>query len=570
MMNFGQSRMFSPMMGLNGPVRDPHWQRLNSEWNAREDYAGRHDDELMDIWGGMLPGYFKRMFPRATADVMLNFIKLAWTDISGTLSDTPILEAQSAGDSQRHKASATKREQIGYGYIEGGIPAGERLLFGLAHQLVGLGRQALIVRPNMETGRPQILAVDVRAVRPHFRQTGLGVPSIVESLLIRHEMTIPEAGYHGVLDVRRYSSAPNMPYAGRRVVAYEFVDDTWWGIAGEGGVVYARHGAGECAGWYGMTQPGNDKIPTPMFRDQIGLQAAISQMVHGKVMNIQQNINPMLWTDSDVDELVLGAGVVSKVDKGSQIGRLDPPQTVQVDRDIAYMGEQLGILNRMPEGHQGQPDGKGAYVSGKTLDTVSAAVRQTLKELFLVQSETLSNAIRIAAKMDVANWPHLTKPISPTADGNYRKATYMPARDIGDYPHIGVRLDGMRGYQPFLESMQGVAAGVETKRDAIGKRPGITDPDRVIREVAMEQLEGAGIGTFLAQAQAGTVDLAMLHAVYQRMAKGLSFFKAVEETKGEMERQANAASAEQAQVGALTAPQAPTPNLPGIPAGIFS
>ena len=159
--------------------------------------------------------------------------------------------------------------------------------------------------------------------------------------------------------------------------------------------------------------------------------------------------------------------------------------------------------------------------------------------------------------MDEKLWPDVEKHISTNVKGRKYRDIYVPSKDIGG--HYDVNVDygfGLGGYQGFLQNLQANQAKVRSRKAAIEAMPGVSDVEREIRQIQIEDLADAQMANLQSQAAAGQLDMLFMAKLQKAVAKG----KPLNETllKLAQEAQEQAAAAQQTEgISPVTSQAAP-------------
>ncbi|KKL23821.1 hypothetical protein LCGC14_2421530, partial [marine sediment metagenome] len=255
-----------------------------------------------------------------------------------------------------------------------------------------------------------------------------------------------------------------------------------------------------------------------------------------------------------------------------KIGQLAPPATLQVDRDLSTLERYQRILNRNPEVRQGEVDGKGAYVGAKTLDSLNDSVDNSVARFWDAMQSGYEDLVAIGLEMDEALYGKVEKTISVTIKGQRNVETYTASKDIAGRRSVRVAYGfGVGGsYQSFLENVQAWQAELKPKRMAIESMPGGNDAARIMRELDLDKIDNIAMEGFLAQAQAGAIDMVLWAKFRTKMEEdGLSWHEAAIEYEEAFVTQAQQAVQEPVPETGLTQPpvqtEAPPEQLPGVP-----
>jgi len=568
------------------------FDKLSSMWLERADWNDDEIDTMVGLWEGEIPGEFKSRFPNAEVGTLVNMVRLAWSDLATTAGRIPDLKSIPYNETKNEMVRTAKHEMIGYSYLREAEPSGKIFMWLLLWWLIGAGRAVALVRPNFKDKKPSLTLRDPRTCRPTFARTSSGMPVELDSLLFRREISREEARNLGL--VVHKASTQGAPIGGpttgmssatsstkdetKTVVVHEYIDKKWWMLASEGSMVSSEHGLGEVPGWFFKSHGGDRKGGISLFKDQISLMMAVSLLVSYKISAADRSLNPIYWAKGLESSLKIGPAVINKLADDGEIGRLDPPNQLQVDRDIEMLTQFQRVLNRNPETRQGEIANKGSYVSAKTVEQLAEAVDTVVGQYWDLVSVGMQNLLRVAFKMDEKLWRNVEKTVIPLVKGKYQRTDYTPGEDIDGNHHIMVEYGfGLGGYQGFLQMMQANQAKVMSRRRVIEEMPGVSDAETLMREIDLEDMDDAGKANFQQLAAMGQLDMILWAKLRDEMAKkGLQLYEVIEKYQVEIQEQAQAA-VEGGGAEAITAapgegapPQEEAGAPPGVPPSVLA
>lgn len=520
------------------------YSKLHNEAQLRR--SGMRDElvkmeELAALYEGQLPPAYEPYFPKSLPKHIVNYIRLAWDDLAQSLARSPEIQADPENSSNLALRKSQKFESIGQSYVQIARPTQGLFLFQNAWSLVGLGRFVAIVVPDTKSGKPRLEARDPRFALPKAkRRIGHMIDELADIIFV-HELKRNEAVEMGLAAERdAEGNILTTP-----VTVYEYIDDKHWVVAGEGGSKKAEHGLGIVPAVYAQTfSPNQGGIS--QFQEQITLMVAVSRIITQKLAYLDRIIYPVTWVKGAEGEIRIGPGVVNKLSQDGEIGQLLPPAQLQVDRDLATLEKYQRILNRNPEVRQGEVDGKGAYVGAKTLESLNDSVDNSVARFWDIMSGGYQKILAAAYAMDEALFDE-EKSITFTLEGEKMVETYVPSKDIAGRRTVRVSYGFGQGgtYQSFLETVQGFQAGLLPKRRAVEEMPGVSNANRVLRELELDQIDEVAFAGFLAAAQQGQIDMVLWAKFRNEMAtKGLSWHEAFAKYEDAFKEQA-AQSAQQ-------------------------
>ena len=527
--------------------------------------------DLAMVYEGDLPAEYIDFFPKNTPRHDVNFIGLAWDDLAQTVSRAPEIQVDPVTLSNPSVNKAAKLEKIVSGYFQSARPFDSAFLFANAWNLVGLGKMVAIAVPDSKSKTPRFEARDPRNCFPGAkRRVGTYIDELSD-LIFETVMRRDEAvalGLARATDKNGYDLQTD-------VTVYEYLDDKMWAQVGPDGQATAAHGLGCIPGIYRSTFSPN-QTGKSQFKEQISLMVAVSRIITQKIAYLDRVIYPITWVKGLTGELTLGPNAVATLSEHGSIGQLAPPATLQVDRDLSTLERYQRILNRNPEVRQGEVDGKGAYVGAKTLDSLNDSVDNSVARFWDAMQAGYEELAAIALEMDETLYGDVSKSFSVTIKGQRNVETYTPSKDINGRRSVRVAYGfGVGGsYQAFLENVQAWQAELKPKRMAIESMPGGNDAARIMRELDLDKIDNVAMEGFLAQAQAGAIDMLLWAKFRTKMEeKGLSWHEAMLEYEEAFTTQATQAAEQPVPETGMTQPApeqaAPPEQLPGVPPAAF-
>jgi hypothetical protein len=292
---------------------------------------------------------------------------------------------------------------------------------------------------------------------------------------------------------------------------------------------------------------------------------AVSMLVTLKLAAADKQVNPIYFAKGYQGKIKLGPNTLTKLAPNGELGVIPPPVLQQTDRDIAQLVQFSNILNKNPEARQGQVDGKGAYISAKTLEQLAEAIDTTVGDYWDITKIGMQKLFAAAYRMDETLWKNKEKRISLNIRGAKLRDVYIPSKDINGRYDINVDYGfGVGGYQGFLQNMQANTAKLKSRKSSMEEMPGVTDVEKELRQLDIESLDDALMALIQSQAVSGSLDLVMGAKIKQGIAEGKPLDEVILELQEEAEAQASAAQG--TETASLTAPaegQAPPGSLEG-------
>lgn len=559
-------------------MADTPFDLLETEWIRRQEWNDDEIDTMVGLWEGNIPNDYERYFPSGSPKQLVNLVKLAWSDLATQTGRIPDLRGDPANESDAEAKRIGRFEHIGHSYLRNAEPSAKIFMRLLAWWLIGAGRAVVLIRPDNEQKAPVPVLRDPRTCRPKFSRTSSGMPVEVDSLLFCREVSREEAIDMGV-PAKARSQRPMDTIFGdteetEKVKVYEYIDKHFWIIASDGGSKRVKHDLGVVPGWFFKNYGGDRKGGISLFKDQVGLMVQVSLMISMKIAQADRLLNPVYWAKGHEGKIKIGPAIINKLSDDGEIGRLDPPSLIQVDRDIDQLTTFSRILNRNPETRQGEIQSRGQYVSAKTVEQLAEAIDSVIGEYWDLISVGLQKLMAICFRMDEKLWPNETKTVAFVRKGTYKRLEYTPAKDINGRYHINVEYGfSLGGYQGFLQNLQAKEAKVMPRRRVIEEMPGVSDVDRVMREIDLEDMDDAGKALFQQLAATGQLDAIIWAKLRKEMAeKGMPLQDAILKYQEELQAQAQAAvdngGAEAFTAAPGAAPAEEEAGPPGIPPSV--
>lgn len=360
-----------------------------------------------------------------------------------------------------------------------------------------------------------------------------------------------------------------------KVTVLEFIDKNTHTVVSENGLfVREDHNLGIVPGWvYQSFGPNEDGHGLSLFEDQVTFQVAISQLLSLKLAAADRNVNPIYWAKGHVGTIKLGPNVLNKLSPNGEMGVLPPPPNLlQVDRDINQLMALSRIMNRNPEARQGEVAAKGTYQSAKTLEQLSEAIDTVIGQYWDLISVGMQHMFAVGFGMEETNWPDEEKMITTNVKNRFRRDKYVPSEDIAGRRYLNVEYGfGVEGYQGFLMNLQAHGAGMKSRKTVMEAMPGVSDVDKEMREIELEEMDKAGGLALQQQAAAGQLDVVQWGKMRDKMSKdGKMLYEVVIEMEQELQTQAQQ-SVQEGGAQALTVPPegaAPVQQDTGPPPGL--
>lgn len=552
------------------------WDELSKEVTHRVDNSLVEDINMMaDMYENKLPAEYDKYFPSGSIRHTVGLVKLAWDDLATSIGRRPDFRVDAVNESDAEEKRVGKLERIAHGYLDRAEPHGDIFMWLLAWWLVGAGRAVALVRPGKDKlGQPSPIFTirDPRTAWPSMQMVN-NIPTHIWDIAFKYEIPRRTASALGLCEDKPMVAEPAGEGDRTKVQIIEFIDDKQWVIASEEGY-YAmdEHGLGECPAWVFQSFAPNQTHGLSLFRDQVSMQVAVSQLISLKLASADRNVNPIYWAKGHQGTIKIGPNQLTKLAGNGEIGILAPPMIPQVDRDIETLMGLSRLLNKNPEVRQGEIASKGQYTSAKTLEQLSEAIDTVVGKNWDQMSVGLQHLMRIALQMDEKMWPDVERTITTNVKGKSKRTKYTPAKDINGRYHVNIDYGfGLGGYQGFLQHLQANQAGAMSRKRMIEQMPGTSDVDQELRQMELESLDASQQASIMAQAQQGALDMVQLSKIRKKVAEGgMPLHEAVLEMQEELAEQAAAAAQQEGGVQPLTNPgEAPVeeqaPALPGLP-----
>ena len=532
------------------------FKTLEQEITARDWQQGQSEiDELTAVYEGELPPQYEKYFPDSSPKHIINMTRLAWDDLAASIGRMPEVRAEPESNSGKERDRTAKLEHIGQWYLKNAEPEGKQFLRQLAWWLL-TGRAVAIVKPDYAHKRPTFSLRDPRSVYPGIKRMSAG--NIVELSDVIFKYELPASAME---DMGLEVGYTTEEWTGKKIknesgVVIEYIDDMRHVICSDGGTVKTwEHNLGEVPAHVFQTPAPNKMWGVSQFKDQISYMVAISQLVTMKIAQAERLTYPVVWVKGHEGRMNIGPLSLNKLSATGEMGQLSPPATLQVDRDIEMLSYFARIHNRNPESRQGEVTGSG-YVSAKTVAELSESIDTVISHYWSIITSGLEKMLAVAFKMDEKLWPNTEKPLSLRVKGKQIRKTYVPSKDISGY--YDVELDygfGLGGYQGFLQNVQAMEAGLQSRRKTMEAMPGMQDVDANIREIELETMYDAGSALFIAQAQQGALDIRVWAKLAKEMAdKGTPLHEIVVKYQAELEEQAQQVAEDQSTQSVTAAP----------------
>lgn len=544
---------------------------LSGVATRRKDHQKIQNMDLMAaLYRGKLPSQYDKYQPKSSFPIIPNIIKNAWDDISSSVGKAPELRADAMDETQAEEKRVGLLERIAYSYLKDAEPTTKVLLKRTAWWLAGTGNAVVIVTPDDENKKPVISYRDPRGAMPNMRTVD-GIPVELYDILFEREIPVATAIELGLAPKDYQSTAFAVGQAEPTMKVYEFIDDTAWTVVSEAGMgTRTEHNLGVCPAWYFQSFNPDEEGGLSLFEQQVSLMVGVSVLMSMKIAGADKMVNPIYYAKGHQGTIKIGPNQLNKLSPSGEMGMLHPAQVPQVDRDIDQLVAFSNILNKNPEVRQGQVDTKGAYQSQATLEELASAVDNTIDDYWDIMSFGFKKILYIALCMDEKLYGNEEKHISLNVKGKKYRDTYVPSKDIDG--HYDVNVDygfGLGGYQGFLQNLQANQAKVRSRKAAIEAMPGVSDVEREVRQIQLEDLSDAQMANLMSQAANGALDMVFMAKLQKAVAKG----KPLDETilKLTEEAQAQAAAAAQTEgispVTAEAPPEEAAPEaapLPGL------
>ena len=528
--------------------------------------------QMADLYRGKLPPEYEKYFPSNAPRHIVQLVKNAWNDLTSEVGKYPDLVSDPLDETAREEKASGLHERIASNYLHMAEPTGKQFMKQIAWWLVGTGRSVAIVRPDSEKMAPIFSIRDPRTAKPNMRTVG-NVPVEIYDILFDYEIPYKTAIELDLAVERNFPAAG--PYTGdaKGVKVLEFIDNKQHVLVAETGrMIREEHGLDIVPAWVFQNFSPDDKdAGMSLFRDQVSLMVAVSMLISMKLAAADKNVNPIYWAKGHMGTLKIGPNVLNKLSTQGEIGRIDPPLMPQVDRDIEMLVGFSNILNKNPEVRQGQVATKGSYVSAASLEEMASAIDNTVGDYWDIVAPGIEHLMNVAFRMDEKLWGKEEKRITTNIKGTKMRDTYVPNEDIDGRYDINVHYGfGSGGYQGFLQNLQANQAKVRSRRAAIEQMPGVSDVDKELRQIQLEDLDDAQMANIQSQAAQGQMDMVFMAELRKAVAKGTPMQAAIIKLTEEAQAQAQQAM-ESGANAPVTNPQAPeeeaaaeAPPAPGL------
>ena len=534
---------------------------LSHEVAKRDWSTGQTEiDELTQVYEGVLPARYSKYFPDSSPKHIINMTRLAWDDLAGQIGRIPEVRSEPINQSKKERDRTALLEHIGHQYIRNSEPSGKLFMRQLAWWLLA-GRAVAVVRPDYENKTPRLSLRDPRTAYPGVKRSAAGQIVEMDDIIFKYELDAAEMEDMG-LKVGYTEDRWGNSVKKDKGVIIEYLDSKNHIIASDGGTVKTwEHGLGVVPAHVFQTFAPNKEAGVSQFSDQMSYMVAISQLISMKVAQAERLTYPVMWVKGHEGRINLGPMQLNKLGATGEMGQLQPPMMLQVDRDIDMLSRFARIHNRNPESRQGEVGGSG-YVSAKTLEGLSESLDTVISSYWDIISDGMGKLLAACYAMDEKLWPSVEKGLYLTVKGKKIQRTYTPKEAIAGYYHVGLDYGfGLGGYQGFLQNVQAMDAGLLPRRKVMEDMPGMSDVDANQRQIELENMQDAGAALFLAQAQQGALDMKIWAKLTKEMAeKGTPLHEIVVKYQDELEAQA-AAVAEDQSTQSVTA-QAPPEAAP--------
>jgi hypothetical protein len=181
---------------------------LNSQVEMRSWTEERAElDEMTALYEGELPSRYKKFFPKASPEMLVQVIPLAWDDLATQVGRLPDLRGEPGDLGKKEEKAAGMLEKIGFSYLRNAKPTGKSFLKQLAWWLQ-LGRAVAIVTPDWETRSPRFELRDPRTCYPGVAEMVNNTIVGLTDLIFKNEIDIEEARAQGL------APAPVLTYQG--------------------------------------------------------------------------------------------------------------------------------------------------------------------------------------------------------------------------------------------------------------------------------------------------------------------------------------------------------------------
>ena len=525
---------------------------LERDWREGQEVIST----LANLYEGELPPEYNKYFPTDRPKHVVNLVRLAQDDLATQIGRLPEFRVDPLKNTNQEEKRVSKIEKIAAAHLDNARPYGKAFMWQLGWWLL-TGRAVAIVVPDKENKVPRLSIRDPRTCYPGVKEADGNNITELSDLIFKYSLPANAAKEMG-LKPRMIEDVYGRVSEATDVEVIEYVDDERWVICSDGGTVISEdHNLGCVPGWVFQPFSPNANWGISQFKDQITFMVAISQLISMKLAQAERLVYPMTWVTGHEGTVKIGPHVLNKLGPGGQMGQLQPPMELQVDRDIELLSSFSRVLNRNPESRQGEVGGS-AYVSAKTLETLSESIDTVISRYWDIIGYGLQKLMFVALKMEETLWPNEEKAINLQYKGSRVSEMYIPSEDVaGAY---AVKVDygfGLGGYQGFLQNVQALDAGLQSKRKTLEAMPGVSDVNDQLKEIELEQMDAAGMALFMAQAEQGQLDLVLWSELRDTMAnKGLTMSEVIKKYTDMLQEQAQAAM-QQGGAEAMTAPPMP-------------
>ena len=548
------------------------YKLLKDQVERRRDAAHIAETDMMcNLYEGELPPEYNKHFPKTAPKHVVQLVRDAWDDLAAQVGKLPDLRVDALKETDIEQKLVEKLERIGYKYFKDAEPSGRLLMRQLAWWLVGTGRACVYIRPDEEGQKPVLTIQDHRNVFPNMRIVG-NIPVEIYDIIFQYSIPRLEAIEMGLAE-----TLPNSGSAfggdAMEVEILEFIDNDQHVIVSETGQgTRTVHGLGVTPAWVFQNFNPNKAVGISLFKNQVSLMVAVSMLISLKLAAADRIVNPIYWARGWQGSVELGPSILNKLGPQGEIGKIDPPRLDQTDRDIAQLTQFSNILNKHPEVRQGQVDGKGAYVSAKSLETLASALDTVVGDYWDGIAIGMKHLIGACYSMDEHKWPNIEKRISLNVKGTPVRDAYTPKKDIKGRYDIGINYGfGIGGYQGFLQNLQANQSRMKSRKSAMMEMPGVTDVPKEVRQMQLEDLDDAQMALLQSQAAGGTLDGVQLAKIRKQVAeKGVTLGEAILDMEEQLQEQAQAAQDSEGDTQSLTAPpgQEEAPQAQQAPPGL--
>ena len=533
------------------------YKLLKDQVERRRDAAHIAETDMMcNLYEGELPPEYNKHFPKTAPKHVVQLVRDAWDDLAAQVGKLPDLRVDALKETDIEQKLVEKLERIGYLYFNHAEPSGRLLMRQLAWWLVGTGRACVYIRPDEDGQKPVLTIRDHRNVFPNMRIVG-NIPVEIYDVIFQY--SIPR------LEAIELELAPPLgeeaggPFGGdaMETEVLEFIDNNQHVVVSEHGMSSRTvHGLGVTPAWVFQNFNPNKAIGISLFKNQVSLMVAVSMLISLKLAAADRIVNPIYWARGWQGSVQLGPSILNKLGPQGEIGKIDPPRLDQTDRDIAQLTQFSNILNKHPEVRQGQVDGKGAYVSAKSLETLASALDTVVGDYWDGIAIGMKHLMGACYRMDEVQWGDVQKRISLNIKGYEVRDTYIPNKDIKGRYDIGINYGfGIGGYQGFLQNLQANQSKMKSRKSAMMEMPGVTDVPKEVRQMQLEDLDDAQMALLQSQAVGGVLDGVQLAKIRKEVAdKGVTLGEAILKMEEQLQEQAQAAAESEGETASLTAP----------------